>query len=302
MKDRSLKALVLAGGYGTRLYPLTRNLPKALLEVGGRPVISYLLDQLQQIAAIEEILLITNARFYPLFQDWVLRHPCQKPLRLLNNGTYYPETRLGAGGDLAFAIREAGLKGDLLISSSDNLFVFDLQDLIDFFWRKGANVLCYYVEEDIRALQRTGVVEVNGQGRVLNLEEKPERPRSHLAVPALYIFEGATLPRVGDYLESGGHPDSLGCLVAWLCRRVPFYAYPIPGRRLSIGDMESYREACDYFARRGDSDAVSQTSSLAGGLSGGGGDSAATPESIDSGESIGLLSTRGRGGCLLLQV
>lgn len=108
-----MKAILLAAGYGTRLYPLTKNTAKPLLPVAGRPIIDYLIDALETVGSIEEVYVVSNHRFFDQFKTWAKELASKKETRLtlhvLDDGTTTNENRLGAVADIELALKEAGL-------------------------------------------------------------------------------------------------------------------------------------------------------------------------------------------------
>src|SRR4051812_26115891 len=116
-----MKAVILAAGYATRLYPLTLDRPKALLPVGGRPLVEHLLLRLQDVVGLDAINLVTNAKFAGAFRDWAAGWDGAE-VRIVDDGTADEETKLGAIGDLGLTIREAAIDDDLLVLAGDNLF------------------------------------------------------------------------------------------------------------------------------------------------------------------------------------
>ena len=133
-KETDMKALILAAGYATRLYPLTLNTPKALLPMGSRTLLDILMDSLTGIPQLEQVHLVTNHRFAGQFEQWAAaarpRYGALTPV-IWDDGTGDNETRLGAIGDMQFVIEQAGLCDELLVAVSDNFFTFDLKDFYD---------------------------------------------------------------------------------------------------------------------------------------------------------------------------
>lgn len=238
-----MKALILAAGYATRLYPLTRDFPKPLLEVGGRTLLDHLVSQIEILAGMEGICLVTNHRFLPHFTAWHEGYAGPMPIRLLDDGTRSNEDRLGAIGDLQFALAQLGEDDDLLVTAADNLLQFSLAAFVDAFRVRPAPHICVHPVRDPERLRRTGVAVLAADNRVLEFVEKPSAPKSNLAVPPVYVFPAATLPRCGEYLSGGGSPEAPGCFIEWLYRREPVYAYRIQGTILDIGTVASLEAA-----------------------------------------------------------
>lgn len=242
-----MNALVLAAGYATRLYPLTRDCPKALLPIGGRPIIDYLLDDLETLPGMTHIYVVTNHRFIGRFQEWADAHPGGKRLVLLDDGSHTPDDRRGAIGDIAWAIEHAGLRQRLLVVASDNLLPFRLRELVCFSESKGSDCITCYHAGNPERLRRTGIIARGDDGRVLRFEEKPLHPWSDLAVPPVYLYTPHTLPLFEEYLRAGCDPDSPGRFVPWLLERRPVFAYLFSGEPQDIGTPESYAEACQLI-------------------------------------------------------
>ncbi|MGB2875342.1 MAG: nucleotidyltransferase family protein [Gaiellaceae bacterium] len=241
-----MKAVVLAAGYATRLYPLTRDRPKALLPIAGKPLLEHLLASLEPVRRLEDIVLVTNAKFAEAFQDWARAYP--REVRILDDGTNDEASRLGAIGDLALAIRTCRLEDDLLVLAADNLFGERLDGFAEFGLEKDAPALGVYDVGDLDAIRNYNSIELADDDRVVYFEEKPERPRSTLTGIALYFYPRRMLGLVDQYLAEGRNPDQPGRLVEWLYSREPVYAWRVPGRWFDIGTPETLAEADRFFA------------------------------------------------------
>jgi glucose-1-phosphate thymidylyltransferase len=247
-----VKAVVLAAGYATRLQPLTESKSKMLLPLAGRPMLDYLVDRIEAVPDVEEIHLVTNARFAPDFEHWAAaRSGARVPIRVHDDGTTSNDDRLGAIGDLQFTIDQAALDDDLLIVAGDNLFDFDLRDLIEF-WRAKDDGSTIAVREidDRELLRQYSVIEVDEKGRVVSLVEKPDEPVGTLAGVAIYVLRREHVALVRRYLDEGNVPDQPGRLFVWLYPRVPVYAYRFPGDWLDIGDRDQLLEADNRMRER----------------------------------------------------
>jgi glucose-1-phosphate thymidylyltransferase len=224
-----VKALILAAGYATRLSPLTDNMPKQLLPIGGRPIVDWILDKVRE-AGIDDIHLVTNARFAPLFADWATA----QGVTIHDDGTTSNETRLGAIGDIRFV----NLDDDLLVIAGDNLFDFSLADYVEFWKSKGGSAVAVYDVQDLELAKKYGIVAVDEDERIVDFVEKPDEPPSTLAATATYLYRRDHVGLVDEYLEGGNNPDQPGNLVAWLHRREPVYAYRFSGGWYDIGDRD----------------------------------------------------------------
>src|SRR5688572_3465870 len=162
-----MKALILAAGYATRLYPLTKDFPKPLLEVGGKTILDHLLDQVAEIPEIDGICVVTNARFAPHFERWRTGRATAVPIELVNDGSTENENRLGAIGDIQLAIEGCGLRDDLFVAAADNILLFPLQEFVAAFRARRAPHVCARYVEELEARRRTGIVVLDEENRIL---------------------------------------------------------------------------------------------------------------------------------------
>jgi len=243
-----VNALILAAGYATRMGSLALDRPKALLPVGGRPVLDYLVQAINAISSIKQVTIVTNQRFFGNFREWAADRS-DWPVRVLNDGTVSNEDRLGAIADLRFAIEQGAAEDDLLVAAADNIFMLSFSRFVGFFAEHGTDCITAHREDDIARLRKTGVIQMDERGRVISFEEKPDRPRSQFACPPLYILKRDTLQLISEYLDSNHNPDAPGHFIAWLADRRPLHAYLFEEARYSIGDETSYRQACETLSR-----------------------------------------------------
>ena len=369
-----MKTIVIAAGYATRLYPLTENFPKPLLAVGESTILDRLLDDIDTIPGIDEHIVVTNARFAPIFDRWAAeragRMPsdgpasaaadgsadgfsaeippvasvsgpaagktaeipsvasvsgpadgktaeipsvasvsgpadgktgeipsvasvsgpaagktaenpsvasvsgladgktaeipsvasdadgsdagraARRPVRVLSDGTFTNETRLGAVRDLILALEAFGVDEDVLVVAADNILEFSLKGFVEEFRKRGTSMIMCHYESELKKLQRTGVIEVDGDMKVLQMQEKPEVPVSNWAVPPFYIYRREDLGLVRHSIENGCGADAPGNLARYLVSRTPIHAWPMPGPRFDIGSLDTYEQAQRRFARR----------------------------------------------------
>ena len=247
---RPLKAVILAAGYATRLYPLTENKPKCLLTVGGRTILDALCEKLDALESLEEIILVTNARFFDQLNVWKKESRLKRPVRILNDGTTSNDNRLGAIGDLGLAIREAAIRSDILLLASDNLFKQNLNGFINFAQEKkdAVSIAVYDLRDPKLAAKKFGVVEMDASGFVTRLEEKPESPRVSTIGMGVYYFPAGSLHLVTDYLGLTDAQDAPGYYVRWLAERVKIFGFIFSGLWYDIGDLKSLEEANRLFS------------------------------------------------------
>ena len=258
-----MKNVVLAAGYATRLGELTKNFPKPLLKIGNSTILGRMLDDIDNIDDITEHVIVTNHKFAPIFEQWAKDqgqinsdqgqrskvkgegettsdHRLQtsdrrwvKPITIVDDGTETNETRLGAVCDLMFAMDKLHIDDDLLIVAADNLLFFSFQEFVDFAKEKQTSCIMCHEQPSIEKLQRTGVVELDANNKVLGMEEKPQMPKSHWAVPPFY---------------NGCGKDAPGNLAHYMVEHTTMHAWPMSAGRFDIGSLDTYYEALERFA------------------------------------------------------
>jgi glucose-1-phosphate thymidylyltransferase len=243
-------AILLAAGYGTRLYPLTRDRAKPLLPVVGRPIIDHLVDRLETCPEVDRYLLVSNSRFAADFRTWAAGRPFSRPLAVLDDGSTENDNRLGAVADIAFALDAAEAWGqDAYVLATDNLPRFDLIEIVGLMREKQASAVFACAVADSAQLHRVGVAEVAPDGRILSCEEKPEQPKGNLRIPPFYCYTAADLELLADFLEAGNNPDAPGHFLAWLVGRRKVYALRRDEGTYDIGTLESYRAVEEEFGQ-----------------------------------------------------
>ncbi len=238
-----MKCIILAAGYATRLYPLTENFPKPLLKVGDKAIIDWLVDDVGPVT--EEFAVVSNHRFYDHFREWA-RAKAQR-IAVVDDGTESNETRLGAVKDIQFAVEKLGIDDDCLVMAGDNVVDFSLRQFVAFAREKGTSCVMCHEEHRLEALRKTAVIAFDTNGKITSYEEKPPIPQGNHAVPPFYYYKAADLRRIPEALVSGCGYDAPGSFAAWLSKQTDMYAYPMPGKRYDIGDMNSYRFVQDTY-------------------------------------------------------
>jgi glucose-1-phosphate thymidylyltransferase len=242
-----VKLLVLAAGYATRLYPLTLDRPKALLEVAGRPMLEHVLASLAPIEEVDTTYVVTNSKFAGHFEEW--ERGSSYDAVVVDDGTRDDETKRGAIGDIAFVAERERLDDDLIVVAGDNLFSETLAGFGETIRARRAPTLAVYDVGDLEAIKQYNAIEVDGDGRIVFFEEKPAQPRSTVTGIALYFYPRDTLPLVRRYVDEGNNPDQPGRLIQWLYPQVPCYTWLVPGIWYDIGSAESLAEADRVFSQ-----------------------------------------------------
>lgn len=242
-----MKNIVIAAGYATRLYPLTENFPKPLLKIGDSTILDRMMADIDAIPEIDEHIIVTNHRFAHIFDEWKAKSNYSKPITIIDDGTTDNDNRLGAVRDLLLALEQRAVDDDIMVLAADNILDFSLQGFADYFKQKGSSVIMCHHEPELRKLQRTGVIAVDGDMKVLEMQEKPAEPVSNWAVPPFYIYSRKDLPLIRECMDHGCGFDAPGNLAHYLTDVITLHAWPMPGSRFDIGSMDSYEEAQKLF-------------------------------------------------------
>ncbi|MFP9191689.1 sugar phosphate nucleotidyltransferase [Natronosalvus vescus] len=236
-----MKAVVLAGGYATRLWPITKHRPKMFLPVGESTVIDHIFAELEADDRIDEVFVSTNERFEAEFEAHLAESPFDKP-RLSVEDTAEEDEKFGVVGALAQLIDRETVDDDLVVIAGDNLISFDIAEFIDYFERQGTPSLAAYDVGSREKAKSYGLVELEGE-RVVDFQEKPDDPKSTLVSIACYAFPEENLSLLSTYLEEGNNPDEPGWFIQWLQNREPTHAFTFEGAWFDIGTPDSYLDA-----------------------------------------------------------
>ncbi|MCI5505675.1 MAG: nucleotidyltransferase family protein [Prevotella sp.] len=257
-----MKNIVIAAGYATRLGELTKNFPKPLLKIGEKSILGRMLEDIDSIPEIDEHIIVTNHKFAPIFEKWkdeneVLgdgeKSGIRKPITIIDDGTSTNDTRLGAVRDLQFAIEKANVNDDMLVVAADNLLFFSFKGFVDFAKQKGTPCIMCHKQPSKDKLQRTGVVVLDENYKVLNMEEKPQEPKSTWAVPPFYVYKKENIDMIMHAIENGCGYDAPGNLAHYMVDNVEMHAWPMAGTgenlRFDIGSLDTYKEACEKYGK-----------------------------------------------------
>ncbi len=240
-----MKCLILAAGYATRLYPLTENFPKPLLEVQGKTILDWLIDDVDTLGSVDEYVVISNHKFAHHFEKWAAKKA--QRITVVDDGTDSNETRLGAVRDIQFAIDKLSIDDEMLVIAGDNLLDFSLTAFIKYAQAKQTSCIMRYYEENYEKLKKCGIVCIDENDRITEMAEKPAEPKSHWCCPPFYFYtkQDATLVKKG--IEAGCGVDAPGSYIAWLSTVTPVHAMEMPGRRYDIGNLESYKTVQETY-------------------------------------------------------
>lgn len=247
----AMKAYVLAAGYATRLGVIARDRAKPLLDVGGKPVLSHTLARLQEVEGLSEVVVVTNARFHDQFVVWAKSAPAGVRVRVLDDGSTRAEERLGAIGDLAFAVgREPPGDQPWFVVAGDNLIDFDLRPATRAFRDLNRPLLLLRCVHSADVEGRYNEVVLDDEGRVVRVREKPPDPQTGITAIAAYFFTPDVVDLLETYLEESDERDAPGHFISWLVERTPVEGFFFEGEWFDTGNLEALRAARDALDER----------------------------------------------------
>lgn len=242
-------AILLAAGYATRLYPLTKDKPKSLLPLGNRLIIDHIMDSVDSIPGITKVALVTNSKFYQQFSDWAASQDREgkSPIVVLDDGTTDDTNKRGAIGDIIFTIDELGIDEDICILAGDNIFTYSIVNMYEFYKAKNAPTLIAITVPEIEQRRKLAVAVLDEDGRVIDMAEKPQEPKSDCCIYATYFYGKEIIPMFKEYIAEGGSPDAPGNFPSWLYKKIPVYAFKGDGSCIDIGTVENYEKTCKEY-------------------------------------------------------
>ncbi|MBT3297561.1 nucleotidyltransferase family protein [archaeon] len=241
-----MKALILAAGYATRLYPLTLNHPKPLLKVGGKTIVEHIVEKLENISELNEIFIVTNNKFYSHFVKLNNNLTSSKKITIVNDGTLSNEDRLGAIGDINFVVKKHNIQENLLIIGGDNLFEDNLKNIINYFQQKQTSSILLNDIKCFKLAKQLGIVSVNKNNKIIEFIEKPENPKSTLAATLVYMLKKEDLEMLQEALDNK-FADRAGDFIKYLSEKKEVHALTLEGTWFDIGNMSQLKEAEKYF-------------------------------------------------------
>jgi len=243
----AVTAILLAGGYATRLYPLTQDTPKALLPLGQGVILDAVVKSLERVPGIDQRVVVTNHRFAEQFRAWQRR--CRSDVRIVDDGTDTVERRLGAIRDLELARTQAGGRGDVLVVGTDNLFTWPLEDFVAQAQRHLPHAsIALWEAPSTAAATQFGVVMRDATSRITSFVEKSPQPPSCEVALCVYYFPEAMCGKIKEFLAGGGNADVPGYFIRWLAHHGPVYGLMMPGAWYDIGTQEAYQAVVKAWA------------------------------------------------------
>lgn len=244
-----MKGIILAAGYATRLYPLTKDKPKPLLEIAGKPIVDHIIRQIEEIDEIDGIFIVTNNKFYGHFEGWLREFHSTKKIKVINDGTKSNEDRLGSLGDVNLVIEQENIKDSVLIVAGDNLFEFSLKDFVESHKKHNKSAVALYDVKDKELAKHYGVVAVGDKNKMIEFEEKPSSPKSTLASTGVYIYPPHVLPMLQEFVRKYKNSDKAGNFLEWLHKEEHVYCYITDKKWFDIGTLDQLEKAKREFRR-----------------------------------------------------
>ena len=244
-----MKAVIMAGGFAKRMYPLTENQPKPMLKVGGRPVIDHVIEKIGKIAGVDEILVTTNIKFMDIFSGWMAGVRSEKPVRLIIESAQTDEQKLGSIGALNMLVKNENIVDDMLVVAGDNIFTFDLKPFIGVCKDSDNIWIGIYDVRDVEQAKKLGVVKIK-ENKITGFWEKPQNPATTLASTGIYFYPRKTFGLISEYISNGNNPDAPGFFLQWLHKKEDVFGFVFnrpSDRWFDIGSFEALQEANKQF-------------------------------------------------------
>jgi len=242
-----MQVIIPAAGYATRLFPLTENRPKALLEVKGKPILEHIIARLEELPDIAGITIVSNDKYYRNFEEWAHDFKCGVPLKVLNDGTKSNEDRMGQVGDIQFAIEKEKVNDELLVVAGDNLFNFSLLPVFEFFREKNEIVNALWDSKSLGVAKQQGIGVIDKKGKFVDFQEKSPEPKSTLTSLGIYFFPGKKLGLFRRFIEGGNDKDKMGYFMIWLVKNGPVFGFTYHEKWFDIGWHSALEKARKEF-------------------------------------------------------
>lgn len=243
-----MEVIVLAGGFAKRMWPLTIDKPKHLLQIVDKPMLEYVLEKINGVPNVNNVYISTNAKFEDNFKEFIKNYKTNLNLKLIIEPTLSEEKKLGSIGALGYLIQKVEITDDTIIIGGDNLFDFKIKKILNFFQEKNSSVIVVYDVKDLKKAKLYGIVSMDNNCKITGFLEKPKNPPSTLAATACYILKANDVKNIIKYLEEDNPRDAMGNFIRWLINKTEVFGFVHIGIWFDIGSIESYNEACEYFA------------------------------------------------------
>ncbi|MBL7073066.1 MAG: nucleotidyltransferase family protein [Candidatus Omnitrophica bacterium] len=245
-----MKGLILAAGYGTRLYPLTLDRPKPLIKVGGKTILERLLRKFEALDGCDTVYVVTNDKFSDMVIKWVSGRTFSVEVKVINDQTHTNDDRLGAIGDINLVLENEKPCDDVLIVAGDNLFEFEISDFVRFGRDKNKVSVALFDVKDLKLAKKYGVVALKKDSSISDFQEKSPDPKSTLASTGIYYLPKEKLGAVGDYMKTSLTKDAPGNFVKWVSETDEVFGYVFTQGWYDIGDKVSLEKADIEYRER----------------------------------------------------
>ena len=243
-----MDAIILAGGFAKRMWPLTKNKPKQLLNLAGKPMLGYVIKSLNNLD-FDRIIVSVNRFFAPQFQEYLDSNVRAKNVELFVEDSDSEDQKLGALGALNLLFKSKNLRGPVFIAGGDNLSDFDLTKMVTVYNKFKADVIGLYDVENIDLAKLYGIADLE-DNRIVDFIEKPISPPSTLAATAYWLLSESGIANFFSYINEGGDRDAMGNFLSWNVKRNSVYSVSFKGNWYDIGSLDSYSEAQKWLERR----------------------------------------------------
>ncbi|MGC8496426.1 MAG: nucleotidyltransferase family protein [Thermoplasmata archaeon] len=237
--------IILAGGFAKRLMPISEFIPKPLLPVSGRPIIDHILDHVKNLD-FEKIIISTNSKFADQFKYYIKTHPSYKNMELIIEPTKSESEKFGAVKGIGYVLDTLNVNSDFMVIAGDNFFDFDLYTSFEKFRSLNESVIGLYDIKELEEAKRFGVVNIDSDGKIINITEKPEEPDSTLISMGVYLFKKEIKKFLEEYVENSENKDTLGTFISWLLKKTELYGIRYEGTWVDIGSIDAYRNLFTY--------------------------------------------------------
>lgn len=240
-----MKCIILAAGYATRLYPITENFPKPLLDVGGKTILDWLIDDIDTADMVDEYIVVSNHKFIEHFNEWAADNVHN--VTVLDDGTTSNQNRLGAVRDIELAYNTLDKPEDCMVIAGDNVLDFSITRFMQYFNKKDASCVMRYFEPNKEKIKKSAALIIDETDKIIKMTEKPKQPESNWCCPPFYIYKADDIVRIPEAFADGCGIDAPGSLVSWLCQKSEMYAFEMPGKRYDVGSIASYMEIKEKY-------------------------------------------------------
>jgi len=241
-----MKAIILAAGYATRLFPLTESFPKPLIKIAGKAMIDYIIEKTLEIG-IEDIFVVTNDKYAGYFEAWVKNLNYNVNIKIINDKTLSNDDRLGSIGDIQFVIDQEGIDDDVFVICGDNLFEFSLYKAKQRFDLTQKTTIVGFDVQEIDVAKKLWIISINNENEVIEFVEKPVNPPSTLASAGIYFYPKSVVRLLKTYLEAGNNKDAPGNFLAWLIHEDAVFAEIYTEQWYDVGTFENLKSAKEQF-------------------------------------------------------